>query len=35
MSNEELKTTEEWDKVFPKSEKINHRKVTFKTHFGE
>ena len=34
MSDEELKITEEWDKVFPKSEKINHRKVTFKNHFG-
>ena len=34
MSNEELKITEEWDKVFPKSEKINHRKVSFKNHFG-
>lgn len=34
MSNEELKITEEWDKVFPKSEKVNHRKVTFKNHFG-
>ena len=30
----ETKITEEWDKVFPKSEKINHRKVTFKNHFG-
>ena len=34
MSNKELKITEEWDKVFPKSEKVNHRKVTFKNHFG-
>ena len=34
MSNEEVKITEEWDKVFPKSEKVNHRKVTFKNHFG-
>ena len=34
MSNGELKITEEWDKVFPKSEKVNHRKVTFKNHFG-
>ncbi len=34
MSNEELKITEEWDKVFHKSEKVNHRKVTFKNHFG-
>ena len=32
--SEELKITEEWDKVFPKSKKINHRKVTFKNHFG-
>ena len=32
--SEELKITDEWDKVFPKSEKINHRKVTFKNHFG-
>lgn len=29
-----LKMTEEWDKVFPKSEKVNHRKVSFKNHFG-
>ena len=32
--SEELKITEEWDKVFPKSEKVNHKKVTFKNHFG-
>lgn len=32
--NEELKLTQEWDKVFPKSEKVNHKKVTFKNHFG-
>ena len=25
---------QEWDKVFPKSEKVNHKKVTFKNHFG-
>ena len=31
---EELKLIEEWDKVFPKSNKINHKKVTFKNHFG-
>ena len=29
-----LQLTEEWDKVFPKSEKINCRKVSFKNHFG-
>ena len=32
--SEELKITEKWDKVFPLSEKVNHRKVTFKNHFG-
>lgn len=31
---EELKITSEWDKVFSKSEKVNHKKVTFKNHFG-
>ena len=29
-----LKLVEEWDKVFPKSDKVNHKKVTFKNHFG-
>jgi len=32
--SEELKITEEWDKVFQKSEKVESRKVTFKNHFG-
>ena len=32
--SEELKLVQEWDKVFPQSEKVNHRKVTFKNHFG-
>ena len=32
--NEDLKITSEWDKVFPLSEKVNHKKVTFKNHFG-
>lgn len=26
---ETLHLTKEWDKTFPQSEKINHRKVTF------
>ena len=30
----ELKLTQEWDKVFPKNDAVNHRKVTFKNHFG-
>lgn len=33
-SMEELKLTKEWDKKFPKSEKVNHRKVTFQNRFG-
>lgn len=31
---EELNITNEWDKVFLKSDKVNHQKVTFKNHFG-
>ncbi len=31
---EDLKLAREWDKVFPKSEKVDHRKVTFINHFG-
>ena len=34
MTTEELKLTTEWDKVFPKSDNVNHRKVTFVNHFG-
>ena len=30
----DLKLTEEWDKVFPKSDKVNHRKVTFHNRYG-
>ena len=29
-----MELTQEWDKVFPLSEKVNHRKVTFETQFG-
>lgn len=31
---ENLNITNEWDKVFPLSEKVNHKKVTFTNHFG-
>ena len=31
---QELDLTQEWDKVFPLSEKVNHRKVTFMTQYG-
>ncbi|MDE6752432.1 MAG: alpha/beta hydrolase [Eubacterium sp.] len=29
-----LNLTKEWDKTFPKSEKVNHRKVTFHNRYG-
>ena len=32
--DEKLTLTQEWDKVFPKSEKVNHKKISFKNHFG-
>ena len=31
---QEQELTQEWDKVFPLSEKVNHKKVTFKTQYG-
>ena len=31
---QELELTQEWDKVFPLSEKVSHKKVTFKTQYG-
>ncbi len=31
---EKLILTQEWDKTFPKSEKVNHRKVTFHNQYG-
>jgi len=34
MKTEELNLTTEWDKVFPKSEKVDHQKVTFVNRFG-
>ncbi len=34
MNNDKLDLTQEWDKVFPKSDKINHRKVTFHNRYG-
>ncbi len=30
----ELNLTSEWDKTFPKSEKVNHKKVTFRNRYG-
>lgn len=32
--NENLNLTQEWDKVFPQSNKVNHSKVTFRNRYG-
>jgi len=32
--DEALSLTSEWDKVFPQSDRVEHRKVTFHNHFG-
>jgi fermentation-respiration switch protein FrsA (DUF1100 family) len=29
-----LRLTQEWDKVFPRSEKVDHKKVTFRNRYG-
>ena len=34
MKTEELKLTQEWDKTFPKSDKVSHSKVTFINRYG-
>ncbi len=31
---QELNLTQEWDKVFPQSDKVDHKKVTFKNRYG-
>ncbi|MDE5788023.1 MAG: alpha/beta hydrolase, partial [Bacteroidaceae bacterium] len=32
--NTTLNLTQEWDKTFPKSDKVEHRKVTFRNRYG-
>ena len=34
MNNEILTLTQEWDKTFPKSDKVDHKKVTFRNRYG-
>ncbi len=34
MKEEKLNLTNEWDKTFPKSDKVNHKKVTFHNRYG-
>lgn len=34
MKTEEHKMVSEWDKTFPKSEKVDHRKITFVNRYG-
>lgn len=31
---ENLVLTQEWDKVFPQSDKVNHKKITFHNRYG-
>ncbi|MBR1626927.1 MAG: alpha/beta hydrolase [Bacteroidales bacterium] len=31
---QEMNLTQEWDKVFPQSDKVDHKKVTFKNRYG-
>ena len=31
---EKLNLTQEWDKVFPESDKVDHKKVTFHNRYG-
>ena len=32
--NTTLTLTQEWDKTFPKSDKVDHKKVTFRNRYG-
>lgn len=34
MKTDEIMLTLEWDKTFPKSEKVNHKKITFVNRYG-
>ena len=34
ISMEELNMTSDWDKVFPESDKVDHRKVSFYNRYG-
>ena len=34
MNNEMLTLTQDWDKTFPKSDKVDHKKVTFRNRYG-
>lgn len=34
MKTEELVLTNEWDKAFPQSDKVNHKKVAFVNRYG-
>ena len=34
ITKQELSLVQEWDKTFPKSEKVNHKKVTFVNRYG-
>ena len=34
LETEKLALTDDWDKTFPKSDRVSHRKVTFRNRYG-
>lgn len=34
IMEEKLNLTQEWDKTFPQSDKVNHTKITFHNRYG-
>lgn len=34
MQDQKLELTTEWDKTFPKSDKVDHKKITFHNRYG-
>ncbi|NBL00212.1 MAG: alpha/beta hydrolase, partial [Erysipelotrichia bacterium] len=34
MKTQEIELVQEWDKTFPQSNKVNHRKITFHNRYG-
>lgn len=34
LKTETLELTEQWDKTFPQSDKVGHKKVTFVNRYG-
>lgn len=34
IATETLELTQEWDKTFPKSDRVEHKKITFRNRYG-